>query len=211
MKHVIKIFGLLFLIIIQSCGLKNQNDKASIIKKIKYDLFDKYSNDSIRDIIFNIAYNNESSAPSYIVFEAIDLNNGIVKEICCEAPFLSGAMHLELGKGDGEMSTKFIDRLILKNQGKVFEFRNIKALENISFNSYPDKEFIEKIAKQNDLDFYFKTYGKNDSIKYMHFENDTGFVQKSFAHIMFKCGIITSRDCMAGNNIWFGDPNISMP
>ena len=44
----------------------------------------------------------------------------------------------------------------------------------------------------------------------MHFETDTGYTQKVFAHIMFECGIITSRDCIAGNNIWFGDPNISV-
>ena len=41
----------------------------------------------------------------------------------------------------------------------------------------------------------------------MFFETDTGFVQITFAHIMFNCGILANRDCIAGNNIWFGDIN----
>jgi len=205
MKYIIEIFGLLLLVIIQSCGTKNQTNK------LETELYGKYSNDSIRSMIFKIAYDNKSTAPSYIVFQAKDLNTGIEKEICCEAPFLSGAMHRELNVDYDEKGTEYIDSIILTNRHKTFEFRKEDALNNISFGEYPDKETIDKIAAKNDLDYYNKKFGTNDSIKFMHFDNDTGFIQESFAHIMFKIGIITSRDCVAGNNIWFGDPNISMP
>jgi hypothetical protein len=210
MKYRAQILGLLMVLMIQSCGFDNRTNNESKIKKTKTDLFDKYSNDSIRAVIFRIAYNNKSTAPSYVVFKAKDLNTGIVKEICCEAPFLSGAMHTELNINYDTLGTEYIDSIILANRQGVFKFRNKEALNNIKFYEYPEKEVIDKIAKKNDLDYYFQKYGKNDSINSMHFETDTGYTQKVFAHIMFECGIITSRDCIAGNNIWFGDPNISV-
>jgi len=97
MKLTTKILGLLILFTVQSCGLKNSN-KTDLLVNDSKNIFDKYSNDSIRNQIFKIAYQNNSTAPSYIVFKAVDLNTGKEKEICCEAPFLSGAIHRELGK-----------------------------------------------------------------------------------------------------------------
>ena len=211
MKQTYKILGLVVLTIFQSCGLKSGIDNTAIDNNSDIDIFENYSNDSIRDQIFRIAYENKSTAPSYIVFIAEDLNTGTKKEICCESPFLSGAMHRELRKGYDEISSKFIDSLILENKEKIFKFKNEEALENISFKTYPDSESIALIASQNDLDYYFKKYGANDSIKSIRFDIDSGFVKETFAHVMFKCGIITSRDCIAGNYIWFGDPNLSMP
>jgi len=211
MKQTFKILGLVVLTIFQSCGLKSRTDSTVINAKSDIDIFENYSNDSIHDRIFKIAYENNSTAPSYIVFIAEDLNTGTKKEICCEAPFLSGAMHRELRKGYDEISSKYIDSLILENEDKIFKFKNEEALENISFKTYPDSGFIAKIASQNDLDYYLKKYGANDSIKSIRFDSDSALVQKAFAHVMFKCGIITSRDCIAGNYIWFGDPNLRMP
>ncbi|MFC0878942.1 hypothetical protein ACE01N_20275 [Saccharicrinis sp. FJH2] len=211
MTRIFKIIVVSVFVLIQSCVFKNQNEKTPTEENLNIELFDKYSNDSIRNRIFEIAYNNKSSAPSYIVFNAKDLNTGVTKEICCEAPFLSGAMHRELNVEYDENGIKYIDSTILANREKTFHFINKNALANISFYKYPDKETIDKISKTYNLDDYFNKFGANDLIKYTHFENDTGFVQVSFALIMFKCGIITSRDCIAGNNIWFGDPNISMP
>jgi hypothetical protein len=211
MIQTFKILGLVVLTIFQSCGLKTGTDSTMLNTKSDNDIFEKYSNDSIRDRIFRIAYENNSTAPSYIVFIAEDLNTGTKKEICCEAPFLSGAMHRELRKDYDEISSKYIDSLILEDKDKNFTFRNEEALENISFKAYPDRETINKIASQNDLDYYFKKYGANDSINSIRFDSDSGFVQETFAHVMFKCGILTSRDCIAGNYIWFGDPNLSMP
>lgn len=205
MKQTLIIIGLTFLIFFQSCGFRNQNDNSSDKRLNKTDLFDKYSNDSLRNVNFKIAYNNKSTAPNYLVFYAKDLNTGLIKEICCEAPFLSGAIHRELNIDYDTKGTEFVDSLILANSNRTFEFKNEEALNNVSFYEYPDYDRLLQIAKGIDLDYYYKTYGENDSSKLMYFESDTGFVQISFTHIMFKCGILTSRDCEAGNNIWFGN------
>jgi hypothetical protein len=189
----------------QSCGLRNQNDNSADKRLSEIDLFDKYSNDSVRNVNFEIAYDNKSTAPNYLVFKATDLNTGLTKEICCEAPFLSGAIHRELNVDYDTKGTEFVDSIIKANSNRTFEFKNQEALKNISFNEYPDYDRLLQIAKGIDLDNYYKTYGANDSSKLMYFESDTGFVQITFTHIMFKCGILTRRDCEAGNNIWFGN------
>ena len=205
MKYKIEILGLLLLIIIQSCGSENQTDKETITEKLDTELFDKYSNDSVRIVIFEIAYDNKSTAPNYIVFKAKDLNTNLIKEICCEAPFLSGAIHRELNIDYDTKGTEQVDSIILEKKQDVFEFRKKEALKNISFYEYPNYDRIIQIAKGLDLENYHKIYGNNDSAKMMYFETDTGFVQETFTHIMFNCGILTRRDCEAGNNIWFGD------
>ena len=205
MKQSIIFIGLIIMTLLQSCRLENQHNKVTDAKHTEKELFDKYSNDSIRSVIFKIAYNNTSTAPNYIVFKAKDLNTELVKEICCEAPFLSGAMHQELDIKYDTKGTEYIDSIILSSYDSIFEFRNIEALNNISFKNYPNYDRIIQISNDLDLDYYSMKFGRNDSSELMYFETDTGFVQTTFTHIMFKCGILTRRDCEAGNNIWFGN------
>ena len=202
---MIKILGFIFLIIIVSCQPKNKTDKSSTIGKPEKSLFDNFSNDSIRKQIFKSSYENNSTAPNYIVFKAKDLNTGTIKEICCEAPFLSGAMHREFNIKYDTIGINKIDSIILANRQEIFNFKNKEALKNINFYDYPDYEKIIQRAKRIDLEYYHKTFGKNDSVKLMHFSSDKRNEQVTFAHILFNCGIKTTRDCIAGNNIWIGN------
>jgi hypothetical protein len=206
-----KIFGVFILWIVISCEFKRpiETSVQTLAQEVK--IFDKYTNDSLRNYIFEIAYKNESTAPSYVVFKAKNLNNGEIKEICTEAPFLSGAMHLEFGMGNDLKSDRFIDSLILANPGRIFEFKDENALKNISFNEYPTKNKIEEIASTLDLDYYINSFGSNENVKFMEFDQAEYFYQLSFAHIMFNCGIITSRGSIGGNTIWFGYPSIRAP
>jgi hypothetical protein len=135
-----------------------------------------------------------------------DLNSGLTKEICSEAPFLSGAIHKELGIKFDTKGTEYVDSLILHHRQKLFEFKSEEALNNINFFEYPDSNRIIQIAEELDLDYYSKKIGKNDTPELKYFNYETGFVQLTFKHIMFKCGILTRRDCEAGNNIYFGNP-----
>jgi hypothetical protein len=200
MKNKIEILGLLFIMLIQSCAPKDQNEK------LETDFFSKYSNDSISSLIFKIAYDNKTCAPSYIVFQAQDLNTGIKKEICCEAPSLSESMHRELNIENDEKGTAYIDSIILSNRLKTFKFKNKNALNNIRFEEYPDIKEIYKVALKNDLDYYHNNFGTNDSARYVHFEKDPGFEKETFAHVMFKIGVISRRDCVTGANILFWKP-----
>jgi hypothetical protein len=212
MNRKAKILGLLILVIIYSCGRK---ESGNIIEKEKVEISNVVynpGNDSVRNKLFEIAYKNEgTSSPSYLVFIAKNLNTGEIKEICTEAPFLSGAMHHEFGMGHDLKSSQFIDSLILGNSKRIFEFKEKIALENISFNEYPSKERIEVLASKLDLEDFMKDFGSNENVKYMEFKEDEYLLQLSFSHIMFKCGIITSRSSVGGNTIWFGYPSIRAP
>ncbi|TDK50527.1 hypothetical protein [Algoriphagus formosus] len=206
-----KILGVLILVTFYSCERKDSNHNTNKFENIFLNVFDKYGNDSVRNKIFEIAYKNESTAPSYLVFIAKNLNTGEIKEICTEAPFLSGAMHHEFGMGHDLKSSQFIDSLVLANHERFFEFENEKALKSISFTEYPTRKRIKEIASTLDLDYYVKNFGSNENVKFMEFDKDEYFHQLAFAHIMFNCGIITSRSSMGGNNIWFGYPSIIAP
>jgi len=198
----IMIFISVFLL---SCGLKNSKEKISVNAENRTNLDDKsVVNDSLIAKNFEAAYNNNSTAPSYIVFKAVDLNTGQTKEICCVAPFLSGAMHREYKKDYDENGIQYIDSLVLNNRERLFKFRNKSALENISFQDYPDSTFIEKEKKKYNLDQYKKKFVNTDSTEAIHFSSTTNLKQLVFAHIMFKSGIITSQDCIAGNNLHIG-------
>lgn len=212
MKRKAKILGFLIFVIIYSCGRKDSSNNTEKAKVEILNVFYNAGKDSLRNKLFDIAYKNQnSSSPSYLVFIAKNLNTGETKEICTEAPFLSGAMHHEFGMGYDIKSSKFIDSLILGNSKRVFEFKEKKALENISFNEYPSKEKIQEIASKIDLENFIKDFGNNENVKFMEFNEDEYFLQLSFCHIMFKCGIITSRSSAGGNTIWFGYPSIRAP
>lgn len=185
----------------------DQKDKISNEKKPFVNVFDKYSNDSIRAINFEIAYYNSGTAPNYLVFKAKDLNTGLIKEICTEAPFLSGALHREYEVDYDEEGTAYIDSIAISKKQDIYEFRKKEALDNIDFFKYPDYSRILEIAKGIDVESYHNKFGKNKSAELKHFTSDTGFVQLTFCHIMFNCGILTTRDCVAGNNIHFGSPD----
>lgn len=204
MKQIIKILGFIFLAIIFSCQSKNKTDNSSTIDKPEINLFDKYSNDSIREQIFKSSYINSSTAPNYIVFKAKNLNTGLIKEICCEAPFLSGAIHREFEIQYDSIGTNKVDSIILENKLRIYDFKNKDALNNISFNDYPEYEKIIQNAKKIDLEYFHKKFGQTDSVQLMHFSSDNRNKQVIVAHILFNCGIKTTRDCLAGNNIWIG-------
>jgi hypothetical protein len=190
------------LIVINSC---KSNDYKETVPGQEI-LFDKFSNDTVRSINFEIAYDNNSTAPNYVVFKAKDLNTGLIKEICTEAPFLSGALHIEFGVDYDKKGIKYIDSIARRDNQTIFEFRKKEALDNIDFFNYPEYHRILEIAKGLDLEYYHRKFGKNDVQEKKYFPSDSGFVQLTFCHIMFKCGILTRRDCIAGNNIYFGFP-----
>jgi len=200
-RHIV-IFISVFLL---SCGLKNSKEKILVSTTNRDNLRNKsVVNDSLIAKNFEDAYNNNSTAPSYIVFKAVDLNTRQTKEICCVAPFLSGAMHREYKKDYDNNGTNYIDSLVLNNKERLFKFRDKSALENISFYDYPDSLFIEKEKKKYNLDQYITKFVGTDSTESVNFSDRKNFKQVVFAHIMFKCGIITRQDCVAGNYLHIG-------
>ena len=205
MKRAIRLIMIFISVFLLSCGLKNSNEKILVSTSNRTNLRKKsVVNDSLIAKNFEAAYNNNSTAPSYIVFKAVDLNTRQTKEICCVAPFLSGAMHREYKKDYDDNGTNYIDSLVLNNRERLFKFRDKSALENISFYDYPDSLFIEKEKKKYNLDKYITKFVVTNSTESVRFSDTKNFKQAVFAHVLFECGIISRQDCIAGNYLHIG-------
>lgn len=190
-----KVIYFISLIFIISCNVEKQKNQ----KKEKNTFNIDYKE------LFKIALQKNSTQPNYIVFRAKNLNTNEIKEICCVSTDLIGAISLELKIGIKKFEDYiFIKKYILDRSDSIFEFKEILALKNINFDEYPGYEIVlEEATRLNTVSYYLKY--KNNNIKgEIIFENDTGYEQEMFAHIMFKLGIITSRDCLAGNILLFG-------
>jgi hypothetical protein len=164
------------ILLILICGLIITNGNSQV-------------NDKVKQSMFCRAASNSSTAPNYVVIIVKDLHTGEVKEVCTEAPFVSGAIGRESGKPfSGDPCNKYPDR--------YFEFSNDSALWNIGFNAYTMAELdsfaltidIQKIVNQvKSEDLSGKTF------------MTTRKEQIMFAHLMFNNGVMMTRGCVAGN------------
>jgi len=157
-------------------GLLSFNSLIEIDMQTKQEMFCK-------------ALNNLNTSPNYVVLSIKNIKSGEIKEVCTEAPFLSGAIYKEYGKFPGKIDCK-------KNKNRYFEFSKDSALWNINFNLY------SKIS----LDSFSKTINVEEIIKLVKSGNLKSKTFKSgrkeqimFAHLMFNNGVMMTRGCVAGN------------
>jgi len=147
--------------------------------------------------MFCAAFENQSTAPNYVVVKVKNLNTGEVKEICTEAPFVKGAIYRQTGKFSFQTNCN-------DYPNRYFEFSADSALWNISFDLYSISEleeyaktiYVEKIVQQiKEGKLQEKTFGMDKKQTWQ----ETRREQIMFAHIMFNNGIMMTRGCDAGN------------
>src|ERR1700683_4784217 len=96
---------------------------------------------------FVMALENFSTFNYFTVVMIKDLRSNKVKEICTKGNFLSGAVHRELGAGyDSSGQIKALTWAMSKKD-RHLEFRNPKALDNISFFDY-DPQLVQVVQKK---------------------------------------------------------------
>ena len=151
-------------------------------------------------VMFVKAIDDNSTAPYYVVIKVKDKKTGLVKEICTEAPFLSGAIYRELNCGVFQS-----DSIAKTHKDRYFEFSKDSALLNINFDLYSAKDLMDYKSKIN-IDSVIKDIrigklkdktflGKVDRLKN----------QRMFSHLLINQGIMVRRGCVAGNIISFED------
>lgn len=200
-----KIYLIIFCFFIIACD-SNQAEKINVKNTNYQDIF--RNNDSL----FQIAYSKKGTSPNYVVFKAKNTNTGNIKEICSSSSELRGAIAIEQNILTYDVKTiNYLDSFIIQNYSNGFEFTKNKALENISFYNYPNYNVVYSKAKQLNLVALKKLFLNNERYFCIHFNNDTMLSQLTFAHIMFKIGIITSRSSVASNNLFFGTPTNKPP
>lgn len=145
--------------------------------------------DKTKYAMFCSACDNSSTAPNYVVVTVKNLNTKEEKEICTEAPFLSGAVDREAGTFTWNLNCK-------KYKDRYFEFSNDSALWNISFDLYT-KTDLDNSAKSINIQNIVEQV-KSGNLTNKTFTGDRK-EQIMFAHLMFNNGIMMTRGCIAGN------------
>ena len=194
MKQVI-LLSLLTLLTTVSCG-QASNKKKSTEAQTSIKTTDTIS-ETQKFKMFCAALGNYSTAPNYVVVKVKNINTGEVKEICTEAPFVSGAIYRQTGKFSFQTDCN-------DYPNRYFEFSADSALWNISFDLYTISE-LEKYAKTINVEkivqkikegkLQEKTFGMDRKQTW----EQTHKEQTMFAHIMFNNGIMMTRGCFAGN------------
>ena len=161
--------------------------RSDLTERTKYEMFVK-------------AMDYNSTAPYYVVIKVKDKRTRLVKEICTEAPFLSGAIYRELKCGVFQS-----DSIAKTHKDRYFEFSKDSALWNIGFDLYSAKDLADYKSKI-DIDSVVKDI-KNGTIKDKTFlgKADRLKNQRMFSHLLINQGIMVRRGCIAGNIISFED------
>jgi hypothetical protein len=150
--------------------------------------------DNEKYLNFLAAIQNSSTFSYFTVIKVKNLNTGVTKEICTKGNFVSGALHLELNAGyDDKEEQKVLDFAKTKKD-RYFEFKNKKALDNISFYDYKTK-LIAKIQTEYNFDKAIEIIKKDKDFSIRLSDDE----MKAFAHVLFNKGYLTGE-----NNCWGG-------
>ena len=139
-----------------------------------------------------------STAPYYLVIKVKNKNTNETKELCTEAPFLSGAIEREYN-----YDYSLADSIAISQKDRYFEFVNESALWNIDFELYNAKE-LQNYKNTINLEAYLDKI-LNGDLKSKNFRTGEHArkYQRMFAHLLFNEGIMTRRGCIAGNIVYF--------
>lgn len=143
---------------------------------------------------FIAAIENGSTYSYFTVIKVKDLNTGQVKEICTKGNFVVGALDRELSKDTGSKDEPDVLAFAKNHSDLYFEFKNKKALENISFYDY-DPNQLSKIRSDYDFNKVVEIIKKQKKFSIRLNDQD----MKLFAHILFNKGYMTGEsDCFGG-------------
>jgi hypothetical protein len=177
-----KVFISILIMILPLLSYHRKDDKTIDLEKEKY-------------LNFIEAVQNSSTFSYFTVIKIKDLNTGELKEICTKGNFVSGALHIELNANYDIKGEKKVLDFAKSKKDRYFEFRNKKALNNISFFDY-DLKVLDEIQTKYNFDKVTEIIKnkKRFSIRLSDSE------MKAFAHILFNKGYLTGEnDCWGGS------------
>lgn len=151
--------------------------------------------------MFIAAIRDQSTAPYYVLIKVKNLKTGLVKDICIEAPFLSGAIFRETN-----CDIYKADTIALENIDMYFEFSKDSALWNIGFDNYT-KEELHAFENKTNFDSIANEIRIGRLTDQGFWENNSDKNPKKnqlmYVHILLEKGIMVRRGCVAGNYIYF--------
>jgi hypothetical protein len=156
-----------------------------------------YKGQTIEDekyLNFISALKNKSTFNYFTVVKVKDVNSGVTKEICTKGNFVSGALHIELNADYDSRGRQRVLNFAKSKKDRYFEFKNRKALDNISFFQY-DSNYLGKVQKKFNFDSIAKSIERDKKFSIGLPDNEMA----AFAHILFNRGIMSGEsDCFGG-------------
>jgi hypothetical protein len=151
---------------------------------------------------FLAAVQNASTFNYFTVVTVKNLNTGETKEICTKGNFVSGALHTELKAGFDTASQRRVFEFAKARKNRYFEFRNKKALDNISFFDYNPK-LVTAIQKEYNFDKVVELIKKDKEFGVMLPHGK----MEAFAHVLFNRGYMTGESSCWGGTLEYVDRN----
>jgi len=152
------------------------------------------------------AISNNSTFQYFTVIRVKNLNSGEIKEICTQGNFLLGALHTELKAEYDEKGEKKVLKFAKTKRDRYFEFREKKALENISFDDYRI-DLIDSISKKYSLDQMISSIKREKKFE-IRLKSDNELT--ALAHILFNNGIMTGENTCFGGTLHYVDRKSKM-
>ena len=151
------------------------------------------------------AARNNSTFQLNLVIKYKNLNTNEIREICIEGEQLMFAYWREnnLAFGKDESFDKYY-KMLLENKLRYFEFKNTKALESITSDSYSEAEY-SKMEKKTNFDKLARKIKKDKKWE----KSSDRKTLMIFAHALFNRGILTGQNnCFGGETLEYIDRNI---
>ena len=143
---------------------------------------------------FIAALKNESTFNYFTVIKVKDINSGVTKEICTKGNFVSGALHIELNADYDYKGAQKVLSFAKSKRDRYFEFKNKKALDNISFFQY-DSNYLDKVQRKFNFDNIVKSIKRDKKFSISLPDKE----MTTFAHVLFNRGIMSGEsDCFGG-------------
>ena len=156
-----------------------------------------YKGQTIEDekyLNFIAALKNESTFNYFTVIKVKDINSGVTKEICTKGNFVSGALHIELSADYDYKGAQRVLSFAKSKRDIYFEFKNKKALDNISFFQY-ESNYLVKAQKKFNFDSIVKSIERDKKFSIRLPDKEMA----AFAHVLFNRGFISGEsDCFGG-------------
>jgi hypothetical protein len=151
---------------------------------------------------FLSAIQNTSTFSYFTVIAAKNLNTGETREICTKGNFISGALHVEMKLGYSPLEEKKVFEFARKHKDRYFEFKDQKALENISFYDYNPK-LILKIEKKYDIAKIVQIIKETKTFSCGLPDNE----MKLLAHSLYERGFMTGENNCFGGTLQYVERN----
>jgi hypothetical protein len=143
---------------------------------------------------FIAAIENKSTFNYFAVIKVKNVNSGETKEVCTKGNFIYGALMIELNCGNDKNREEKVLSYVRNKKNLYFEFKNKKALENISFFDYDPTKLV-RIERKYSIDKAVQFIKKNGRFSINLNQNE----MKLFAHLLFNKGYMTGEsDCFGG-------------